>query len=74
MIIGLRDRGPEIVRVYGQVECLNCGKTLAWFTCISADSLQRDIKRQKAKLGPCQENKRHAWEVAISYKSTKRDG
>jgi hypothetical protein len=72
MIVGLYDKGPQIVTVLGQIDCLKCGQSRAWLTCISVTSLQGDIEREKGSLakliGSCTGTKDHVWRVTVSYR------
>ena len=72
MIIGLYDRGPQIVTVVGQIDCLKCGRSRAWLTCISITGLHSDIERQQASLakliGQCTGTEDHAWRVTVTYR------
>lgn len=72
MIVGLYDKGPQIVTVVGQIDCLKCGRSHAWMTCISINSLQSEIEQQKVSLanqvGPCSGTTDHVWSVMISYR------
>ena len=72
MIVGLHDKEPQIVSVIGQIDCLMCGRSHAWMTCISINSLQSHIEQQKVslakKIGKCIEANKHVWRVSITYR------
>ena len=74
MILGLYDEGPQIVSVIGQIDCLKCGRSHAWLTCIAITSLHHFIEQKKVSLaneiGRCTGTKDHVWRVALVYRPT----
>lgn len=72
MIVGLYEKGPQIVTVVGQIDCLKCARSRAWLTCVSINSLQSHIEQEKVSLeqmvGKCIEPHGHVWRVMITYR------